>query len=440
MKHLVCGLIGFLGSTVGQAQALVPQDFAFGLPVTTTQAAAAYRFTLPLAVYQGAFREDLGDLRLFNARGVAVPFSLSRAAAQDKIHKPAVALPVFPLREGAHLVIDGIRVTIDSPQSAINLQTQNGHAVAVSASQYILDARAFDAAVSAFQLSWPESAADYSGRVRVEASDDLGSWRTIIAAAPIANLHANGQSLTENHVALTPTTAKYFRITWLGSPPAFELTSVLAEPADSMAEPVRAALEVSGSPDPTDATDYRFDLGARAPVSRVNILLPEANTTVDIEISSRRTSKDPWRLVTRAGFYRLKTPDTEQQNASLEIGADTDRYWRAKISRTPMPPQAPLRLHVEWTANELTFLAQGEGPFLLAYGNSAAVGSEADLSHIPSTLQIEPATVGSLQVLGGPSRLIAKSPAFPWMRAVLWGVLLLAVVLLAWMAYRVSRD
>ena len=440
MKHLVCCLIGLLGSPFVQAQALVPQDFAFGLPVSTTQVAAAYRFPLPLAVYQDAFREDLGDLRLFNARGSAVPFSLFRPATQEQIHEPAIALPVFPLHEGARVVIDGIRVTIDSPQSAIDLQTQNGRAFALSANQYILDARALDAAVSALRLSWPETASDYSGRVRVEASDDLGSWRTIIAAAPIANLHANGQSLTENRIALTTTTTKYLRITWLGSPPEFELTSVLAEPADSIVEPVRAALEVSGSPDPTNATDYLFDLGARPPISRVNLLLPEANTTVDVELWSRRTSREPWRFVTRAGFYRLKTPDTEQQNAPLEIGVDADRYWRAKISRSPISSQAPLRLHVEWIPNELTFLAQGEGPFLLAYGNATAVRAEADFSHIPPTLQIASATVGSPRVLGGPNRLAAKPPTFPWMRAVLWSVLLLAVILLAWMAYRVSKD
>jgi len=177
VKPLIWCLFVFLGSTGARAQALVPQDFAFGLPVTATQPAAAYRFPLPLAVYQNSFREDLGDLRLFNERGDAVPFSLSRPAAQTQIHKEPIALPLFPLREGARVVIDGIRVTIDSPQSAIKLQTQNGGAVALSVNQYVLDARELNAAVSALRLDWPDTASDYSGRVRVEASDDLGSWR-----------------------------------------------------------------------------------------------------------------------------------------------------------------------------------------------------------------------------------------------------------------------
>jgi hypothetical protein len=445
MKHLVSLFLGLLlGSTVveaqPQAQTLAPQDFAFGLAVTTTQAAAAYRFPLPLAVYQTSFRGDLGDLRMFNARGVAVPFSLSRPTAQAQSHKPAIALPMFPLREGSHVVIDGIHVTIDSPHSAINLQTDNGSTVAMTVNQYILDARTLDAAVSALVLGWSDAAADYTGRVRIEASDDLGSWRTVVAAAPIANLHANGQVLTENRIILTTTAAKYWRLTWLGSPPAFELTSAQAEPTDGIVDPARSALEVLGKPDPANPTDYLFDLDARPPVSRINMLLPEANTIVDVELSSRRSSRDPWHYVIRAALYRLKTPDAESQNASLEIPVNADRYWRARIPRNPIPPQTPLRLHVEWIPNELTFLAQGQGPFLLAYGNATAVSAEVDFSHIPSSIHIAPATTGSPQLLGGPDRLRVKPAAFPWMRGVLWSVLLLAVMILAWMAYRISKD
>src|ERR1035438_2729945 len=103
MKHLVSLFMGLvLGSTVAQAEALVPQDFAFGLAVTTTQVAAAYRFPLPLAVYQTSFRGVRGDLRMFPARGAAVPFFLSRPPALAQSPHPATALPMFPLREGSH--------------------------------------------------------------------------------------------------------------------------------------------------------------------------------------------------------------------------------------------------------------------------------------------------------------------------------------------------
>jgi hypothetical protein len=43
-------------------------------------------------------------------------------------------------------------------------------------------------------------------------------------------------------------------------------------------------------------------------------------------------------------------------------------------------------------------------------------------------------------VTGGANRLIAKPAPFPRMRVALWSVLLLAVVVLSWMAYRITGD
>jgi hypothetical protein len=441
MNRAVLALFGFLWSSgLLQAQSLSPQDFAFGLPVITTKDAAAYRFPLPLAVYQSTWRDDLGDIRVFNARGEAVPFSLLRPTAQLPAHQVAQAVPLFPLHEGSRVVINGVRVIIDSPGSAIGLQAQNGAAADAYVRQYILDARALDALISGLRLEWPDSAPDYSGRVRIEASDDLGTWRTVVAAAAIANLHANGQALVENRVPLAPVTAKFWRISWLGAAPGFELTSVLAEPADGLIEPVRAVLEVLGTRDPVNGDTYSFDLGAHPPVTRFNVLLPEENTVVGIELSSRRAPRDPWRPVTRAGFYRLKTADGEQLTAPLQIAADADRYWQARIAGGGSLPRAPLRLHVEWVPNELTFLARGPGPFLMVYGSASAKPAETDLGQVPATLAIDSATLGSSQVLGGSIRLVAKPAPFPWIRAVLWSVLLSAVILLAWMAYRLTRE
>jgi Protein of unknown function (DUF3999) len=422
------------------AKELPPQDFAFGLPVTVSGEAAAYRFPLPLPVYQNTFREDLGDVRIYNAHGITVPFSLLRPTLPSPIHEDAVALPLFPLHEGFRAVLDGVRVTINSAGSAVNLQTQNGTPAVTWIGQYLLDGRALDTVVSALQLDWPKDAAEYSGRLRVEASDDLASWRTVADAAPIANLRANGQTLIENRVTLSPTKAKFWRISWLGAAPTFELTSVLAEPADSPTEPKRSVLDVAGVRGSGNAAEYVFDLSAHPPVSRINVLLPDANTVVEVALSSRRGPGDPWRPVMRAGFYRVKGADGEQQNSPLQISVDSDRYWQAKLLNSGGPPQSPLRLHVEWIPDEITFLAQGEGPFQLVYGNSTATHAETDLSRLPVSLEIAPATAGTSVTLGGPTRLAVKPAPFPRTRVVLWSVLLLAVIVLASMAYRLSRE
>jgi Protein of unknown function (DUF3999) len=441
MNRPILWILGFLIYTsVAQAQVLLPRDFAYGQMALPTRAAAAYRISLPLSVYQNTSYEDLADLRVFNAEGVVVPFLLSRPAAQALIHKAPASLPLFPLHEGARVVFDGVQLTINSAGSAVNLKTQNGTTMEGTVRQYLLDARMLDATLSTLQLGWPDGAPEYTGRLSVEVSDDLAAWRSLVPSAAVANLRANGQTLVANRVDCAPTKAKFWRLSWLTTPPAFELTSVLGEPAASPTEPARAALDVIGIPDPKSALEYIFDLNAHPPVSRLNVLLPDANTIIDVELFSRSAPKDTWRLITRSGFYRLKTPDAEQQNTALEISPDTDRFWRARIVSVGISPQAPLRLHVEWIPSEVTFLPEGNAPYLLAYGNASATRAQADFSRLPTSLDIAPATLSSPQALGGASRLIVKPAQLPWTRIALWSVLFLAVILLAWMAYGLSKE
>jgi len=74
VKHCFVGLLAY--SSLLQAQAISPRDFAYGQLAVPVRDAAAYRFALSPNVYQNTVREDLGDLRVFNAEGVVVPFSL----------------------------------------------------------------------------------------------------------------------------------------------------------------------------------------------------------------------------------------------------------------------------------------------------------------------------------------------------------------------------
>jgi hypothetical protein len=416
-----------------------PQLFAYGQAVVPTEAAGAYRVTLPLAIYQNTLNADLSDLRVFNDAGAVVPYSLSRPAEQSRPKEPAVPLPLFPLH-GSPVLINGVQVTINSAGSAVSLQTQNGSGrQSSSARQYLLDAHDSDTAYSALQLAWPDTAADFTGRLSVEISGDLAAWRAIVAGAPIANLHGSGQALIENHISLPPTKARFWRLTWLGSVPSFELSSVLAEPVSGPLERQHDALDVAGLPK-KDSQDYFFDLSAHPPVTRLNILLSDVNAVANVELSSRSDSKNPWRPVTHAMVYRLKTAEAEQHNSAVDVAMDTDRFWRARIIGSGISSQAPLTLHVEWIPDELTFLAQGHEPFLLAYGSATETRAEADFSRLPRNLQIAAATLGQQKSLGGTARLTAPHALFPRTRAILWALLLLAVVILGWMAFRVAKE
>jgi hypothetical protein len=415
-----------------------PQSFAYGMRIDTPASAAAYRVRLPLAVYQQTFRTELADLRVFNAQREPVPYAMRRAPNRPPTTTDT-QLPLFPLPSGARIALDGLRVTIDSPGSAVNVQTRIAGLSSNPVNQYILDGRVRHGPVVGLRLEWPPTDIPYSGQLRVEASDDLNLWRTVLPSAPIVNLRAGDQAIVENRVPLPATTANFWRLTWIGTAPPLTLSSTFAESADA---PQRAheVLAVKGARDPANPGSYLFDLGAHPPVDRVTLLLPTVNSLVQADLSSRASPRDAWHSVDRLSVYRLRAADGEVKSPPTQISVDRDRYWRVRAPEGDAPMQSPMQLQVEWVPDEVTFLAQGPGPYLLAYGSSRVTAQESDLGPVPRSIEIADAAVGSPVSLGGPSQLSVQPQPFPRMRFVLWGILVLAVIGLGWMAYQLIAE
>ena len=118
-------LAGLLAATTLRAVAgeLSPQDFAYEVPLTTPGSAAAYRVPIPLEVYRHVAHEDLRDVRVFNARGEVVPYELETPEPQPAARPQGRSLALFPLRGEARVALDGLRISVQSQGTAVNVQT-----------------------------------------------------------------------------------------------------------------------------------------------------------------------------------------------------------------------------------------------------------------------------------------------------------------------------
>jgi hypothetical protein len=450
ITRILLFVLVFDATTAGAAE-LTPTDFAYGQTVIAPEPATAYRVALPLELYRSSVRSDLGDVRVFNERGAVVPYSLQRPNLETLQSLPAVKLPLFPLTGEKSASPDAIRVTIESGHGAVNVETQGAAQDRQAIAGYILDARATDRPIAALTLDWPVDAAEFAGRLRIETSDDLSAWSVVSSGAALANLGAGANRLIERRVEFAPAHAKYWRLTWADRSAPFALTGAEGEPAQDRVELVRATLMLSAQVDAKAPGEFAFDTAAQVPVDRVAIELPETNTIVQAEILSRAQPAHAWREVARRGFYRLTSANTEIASAWVPIATNTDRYWLVRIDRTGagIGTGAP-KLTLGWVPHELIFLARGSGPFQLAYGSiSASSGGVAVDSILPGLtaggdatyrVKVVAATLGPQVTLGGEARRLPVPPPIPWKLIALWSSLGLGVVVLAFMALRLSRE
>jgi hypothetical protein len=177
------------------------------------------------------------------------------------------------------------------------------------------------------------------------------------------------------------------------------------------------------------------------PVDRINLELPDVNTVVDVELLSRARAGDGWHAVRRSGFYRLKGEAEELRNGPVPVALNTDRHWLVHTDpkRGGLGTSAP-HLVVEWVPHEVVFVARGAGPFYIAYGSATAESAAVSLAVLPKNVPIVAASLSSPESAGGDSRLQPPAAPFPWKTPLLWAILIAGAVLLAWMAFRLSKD
>jgi hypothetical protein len=427
-----------------------PKDFAFGIPLTVEVDSAFYRAALPAAFYAGSARADQGDLRVFNGDDAVVPYARLDSPASAREKKATAALPIFPLRvdeQGGDLSGLSLTVTQSEGKTFVNLTTKEGQPVpAQRLAGYLLDATDAREPISAIVLAWAPKSGGMNTRIRVEASDDLNQWRTLVGDAPLLDLEYDGRHLLRDRVELRQVPAKYLRLSWPVAQTPLQLNAARAEFGDRVLETPRQWAEALGAAVADKENEYQFDLGGVLPVDRVAIALPEVNSVVPAQLLARTAPEEPWRPVTSLVTYRLRQDAGEVTAPPLAIAPAAYRYWLLRVDpKSGGLGRGQPRLRAGWVPQEIVFAARGTGPFLIAYGNVAAASSALPVTTLVPGYASGAEPLGAIAVahMGAAAPLgdieQAKRPR-EYRRATLWAVLILAVVVLAWMAWQLSRQ
>ena len=451
-----------------------PAEYAYGLKIEASGSEALYDVTLPPAVYQGVTRRDLGDVRVFNGAGEVVPHAWRPRRTEKADAGASVQLTLFPLRAATGANPDSLTVNVrrgaNGKVGAVSVDVKSGGAPAAAQETvaYLIDMSDMitkDRALRAIELDW-KSVEGFSGKLRVDASDDLANWRTLVAGAPLLNLEVGGQRLQQKHVELPQHKAKYLRLAWMreiaiggaknASP---ELTAANGELAEKFIEAAREWSKFAANKGDKEG-EYLFDLKGQLPVDRLRLELPQANTIAQIEVLVRDKSEQPWRSAARGVAYRLNQQGHEVLSPDIQVSASS-RWVMIRVDQrggglgSGMPA-----LNAGWVPHQLVFAARGAPPFTLAYGNrSAQAGAQLGTLPIESLIpgyredagasvraaktgvqqlvNVQAASAQPQKELGGEARLQEQ---VDWKRWSLWGVLGIGVLVLGAMAWRLTKQ
>jgi hypothetical protein len=301
-------------------------------------------------------------------------------------------------------------------------------------------------AIRAIQLQWASESKGFIHQLRLEQSDDLSRWRPLVSAAVMADLGYSGERLIKREIELPKKTARYIRLTRVDGESPIELTAVdRVIKGRSVIQPtsIHNITTIQRGEQPGD---YRFELPGRLPVTGMNVIPGEQNTLVRVSLYSRADEQAAWTRRSSGRVYRLQVNETPFEQTTLTLNRTSDRYWKLTVDQVGGGLGEVLpTIRVNWLPHQLQFAARGEGPYLLAYGSARAKPAQAaSLLNGFTALEQEQLVSQSIAVgeplaLGGLAALTVER-SYDWKQWSLWGVLILATLLLGWMAWSTLRQ
>ena len=190
-----------------------------------------------------------------------------------------------------------------------------------------------------------------------------------------------------------------------------------------------------------------YDLGARLPVEALRLVPAQTNSVIAAAFLTREHGG----AMVHAGsgvFYRLTEAGKELQSPPEPIARRTARFWIVRFDPDKAAiGQALPHLEVQWRPAELVFVARGDGPFRLAFGNRDAHSALQPIgnlipgyeAHAEANLRVATASgLAERRPLGGhwPEWLSDVPPR----KLALWLILVAAVALLGLMTWRLAAE
>jgi hypothetical protein len=424
-------------------------DFAYGFASEPQGDKPLWELSLPDEVYRTVTRADLGDLRVFNRDGLVVPHAVRRPATRAGDRPAPQRISVFPLRGRANERASGrrLRVTTNDRGEILSATTEDvslGEAERVVA--YLIDVGGLPQMPDRLDLEWEGGTErGFAVAVNVDAGDDLAHWRTVVSRVTLAELRSGGTALVHRDIDLPLLETKYLRIEWPDALRDVRLSGIEASFPPRQRPPMRRTTLVMGNPARDNSRAYEFDSRGVRPIDRVRVVFHERNAVLEAALLSRPTSDQRWRQRRLVTFYSLEHDGTQVQNAPAEIQSVSDRYWRLEIAGGQPWTGGPPALELGWVPDLLTVVAQGDGPFTVAFGSATVEAADRASNGLLNVINDKRGLIAAAQAsgvftLGGESRLEPPAPPLPWRTLVLWAVLVAGVGLLGWMVRQLARQ
>lgn len=443
MKSLKIFVLSFFCSSLASAA-------SFNLDATGSE--PLYQTTLTKEAYQASHRDYLEDMTILNAAGEQVPYAI----LPDEVLNPtknlgeSQPLKIFKIQNGAKKANNQINIDLkQNGNTSINLT--NNQAAQEPKVGYLFDLGKKHPILKKIKVDW-QGAEGKLIAMQAFTSNNLKDWTNIGQSVLFKNT-SDGQTILQNTIepyAFTEERYLQLRPSEIDDVD-FKLISVSAEYSKAH-NPILPQLwhtltQLNREQAQSGIINIDFESAARYPANYLRIDLPELNTITNVQVLARNQSDAPWEPIISAPIYRLNKQGRDTVNPDIKINPKIARFWRLQFNQSQggIGAESPT-LTIGWLTKTVIWNARGKAPYTIRFGNNTPTANMVSISNLipdytPEKIKTIP--VANLSTVNNEPE---DKNVNPWVTApdykrwLLWAGLALGVLLLAGMAYSLSKS
>ncbi|MBK7000711.1 MAG: DUF3999 family protein [Rhodoferax sp.] len=383
-----------LGNALANAQANDtprPEEFAWRGTLELPAQASLVRVQVPLEALLRMQSSTAQDLRVFNAAGAVVPFTI---LANTDLNQPAPAVhtapypayALFGATSGRQTLPGAVEVRMDSgagsawvhwssPQTGV--APGDGEPTPLQAA--LFDTRAEKHAVEALQLEL-ELPHNVLVPIAVASSTNLQDWNPVATKGPLFQFDGNGAPVNTTLELSHPLhlEGRYLRLSWNGQT-GVKLHSLTGRLVSTHTTPQRLrAILPQGNAEGANALSWTLPFAT--PIAALHLEAVYDNTLTPLHIQGRTAQTQPWRTLASSVVYRLDNVAQGSSNPPTPLHGVSLRGLRIVTAHNSVLPEGGLRATIEFAPLHVVFLASGAGPYTLTVGRVKTPAMTLDTS------------------------------------------------------------
>ncbi len=424
---------------------LTAKEAIYEIDINITRDATLQMFQLPERLYWENENRNINQMMIVDKFGSKLPFEISQYPGV--ITREKSVLKMYPLSESRYLKSQtgSLLLNYDKKNHLIEIKKNKTIKKSNKIVGYLIDqGEKYPHRNSQIIFSLSDVTKTAFLKFTIDESNNLKDWRNISEGEVLAQLVNNKDITLHNKINLKNIRARFLRLSITNKTIPFEINS--AEQYFSREAPeILVWTEIKNMLYSKKEKGFLLDLSPVVAYKKIKVKMPPAPSIITTDIFLQKSISSGWSYYSRLNLINISDKNTQILDNVAPIFFVRKNKMKLTIRyANPQINQESIKVSLAYAPQKVTFFANGNAPYRLHLSSNKSRKTQNNNPQLLNSIKnksnhsIGNATLGELRIIEVDSA--AGETRFHWKTILLWVILVIGVIIMAWMAKKLLKQ